>query len=408
MAKSDKGEKLRPLRRRIVIDKADRYHRLSIDPAGELARVRKRVEAKGVSVIDFTRIHSDIPLPGGPIERGDRDSTAEIRTAIATRLRKERGIRLDPEAEILPLPHLPDGIHLLTLAFVNPSDVVLYPDPGDPAYRLATIVAGGWPVSYPVPAGRIDMPDFQRIEPEAAFRARLLFAGSPGLPTGSVAAEERIESLARFAQEKNILVAQDLSLAGAVHGEKRPVGLLDLPGGRELGVEFHLLAPFHDAGGWLPGFAVGNREVLYAMETLRRRLGGPPPGAVCEPVRRALALDERDFREAADLFRARITIAVEGLREIDWEAEEPASGFHLWIPVPHGYHSVRFTSLLLRKSGIAVIPGAAFGEFGEDHVLISLTRDESSIRIAIDRLQRLMLAQGRLRNWIRQRRRRAK
>ncbi|MFH1277702.1 MAG: aminotransferase class I/II-fold pyridoxal phosphate-dependent enzyme [Candidatus Eisenbacteria bacterium] len=396
----ERGEKPRPLRRRIVIEKADRYHRLLADPSEELKRVRRRAEARGFRIVDFSRTAPDLPLPetsGAAPAGGDLPG---IRREIAERLERERGVRLDPETEILPLLHIPESFRFLALAFVNPSDVVLIPDPGDPAYRVSAGVAGGWPISYPLPAGRGFQPDLDRIEPEAAYRARLLFAGYPHMPTGAWAPPGFFADLVRFAKEKNILVAHDATLAAAALGGERPPGLLDHPEGKEVGVEFHSLAPFHQVGGWRPGFAAGNREILFAVETILERLGQPSLAETAAPLRRALDLPPEETARAREVFRSRGALAAEGIRALGWEVEEPLAGFHLWVRVPHGYHSVGFASLLLRKAGIAVLPGSSFGEFGHDRVLISLTEDEGAIRIALDRLARLPRMRGKIAGWM--------
>lgn len=394
---TEKGGRPRPLRRRIVIEKADRYHRLLADPAEELRRIRKRAEARGLRVVDFGRPSPDLPAPAA--KEGSADLGA-MRREIAARLARTRALRLDPDTEVLPLLHIPESFRFLALAFVNPSDVVLLPDPGDPAYRVSAAVAGGWPIPYPMPAGRRFLPDLGRIEPEAAYRARLLFAGFPHFPTGAWATREFFGDLIGFAREHNVLVAHDATLAAASLVDELPPGLLDHPEGKEVGVEFHSLAPFHDIGGWRPGFAIGNREILYAIETILERLGQPGLAETASPLRRALDLPEDESNRAREIFRARAALAAQGIRALRWEIEEPRAGYHLWVRVPHGYHSVSFASFLLRKAGIAVLPGASFGEFGHDRVLISLTEDEASIRIALDRLQRLPKMRGRIAGWM--------
>ncbi|RPJ41173.1 MAG: aminotransferase class I/II-fold pyridoxal phosphate-dependent enzyme, partial [Candidatus Latescibacterota bacterium] len=378
-ALSDGGEKPRPARRRIVVEKSDRFHRLSYEPGMELARHRRRAEARGLRVIDLSRLAPDLPAP---VEAGPgaaplpRDEGA-LRRAIAERLRRERNLALDPETEVLPLLHLPEAFRLLALAFVNPSDVVLLPDPGDPVYRASALVAGGWPIGYALPVSRGRLPDLDRIEPEAAFRARLLYTCYPNRPTGAAAPREFFEELIAFARSHNVLVANDASLAGAYLAERPLPGLLDLPGGKEVGVEFGSLAPFHDVGGWRPGYAIGNREVLFAIASIAERLGGPRLADVGEPIARALAIPAAETERARVVCRERVRLAADGIRALDWEVEEPSAGFHLWVPVPRGTHALDFARFLLRRAGILSVPGGAFGEFGEDHVLLSVSVDET-------------------------------
>jgi aspartate/methionine/tyrosine aminotransferase len=405
-AESGGGEKRRPSRRRIVVEKADRFHRLSYDPRMELDRLRSRAEARGKRILDFGRLASDLAAPagdpGGATAPGAVDVRA-IRRAIASRIARDRGIRLDPETEVLPLLHLPDAFRLLALAFVNPSDVVLFPDPGDPVYRISALLAGGWPIAYPLPMSRGHLPDFARIEPEAAFRARLLYVCYPNLPTGAAAPAAFFDEVVAFARRENILVAHDASLAEAYLGEERPAGLLDRPGGKEVGIEICSLAPFHDLSGWRVGCAIGNREVLFAISALAGRLSWPRLAEVGGPIACALALAPEERARARSIFSGRIRLAAERIRALEWEVDEPSAGYHLWVPVPHGTHALDFARFLLRRAGVLSVPGGVFGEFGEDHVLFSLTSDETSIRIALDRMERLATVGGRLALWYRRR-----
>lgn len=371
----------------------------------ELVRVRRRVEKKGVKVIDFTRLSPDLPLPDSTVEEEERETKeSSIRRAIAAKLMDSRGIRVNPDHGIILLPRVEEGFRFLTLAFVNPGDIVLLPDPSDPAYRIAAVCAGGWPVTYPLLDSRRFLPDIERIEPEAAFRAKILFAGFPGRPTGAVADADLFGDLIRLASHKNIVVAHDASLAGACLTGESCSGLLDHPEGMGLGVELHALAPLHDTGGWRPGFAVGNREIIFAMKTIQSQLQSTPVDEILPLFNRTLAVTDAEKASAASVYLERQRKVIEGLSEIDYDVSAPRAGFDLWIRVPYGSHSVRFASVLLRKAGLAVIPGVAFGEFGHDYVLISLTTGMESIGIALDRVKRLMPVRGSLRGWIRNRR----
>lgn len=390
----------------MLIEKADRIHRLAVDPMEELERARRRAERRGFTVIDFTGADPDVLLPEGAPEPegGGTLSSSAIRRAVAERFRAERGVRLDPEREILLLPHARDAFRLFALGFVDHGEVALLPDPGDPAYRAATTLAGGWPIGFPLHESRRHLPGLDRIEPEAARRARLLFIGYPARPLGAAPERPFYDELVRFARRNNIVVVQDATLAGAVAPGETPAGLLDHPEGRELGVEVHDLAPLFDCGGWRPGFAAGNREMLFAARTLLDRFPHPPLRTSLPLFRRVLDLPEEERRRVEALFRSRVDRVTEGLASLSWEVERPRAGHDLWVRVPQGTHSMRFASLLLRRAGVAVLPGALFGEFGHGHVLIRPNRDEASIDEALDRLRRMLPARRRVSEWFRRRR----
>ncbi len=375
-----------PLRRRLVIEKAERFHRLSSDPMEELARVRKRAEKRGVRVLDFTRLSSDIPIPA--TERSCEEGA--ISGLIAEKLAESRGLSLDPATEILPIPHIDEAYRLLTLAFINPGDVVLLPDPADPAYRTATVLAGGWPVTVPLLQGTGYLPDLGRIEAEAALRAKTFFFSYPQFPTGAEAPSEFYDELIGFARRHNIILAHDATLAGFRRGGETPAGLLDHPEGREMGIEFHTLAPLHDTEGWRPGFLAGNREILFAVRSLLRLLMPPSGGARFRFYQNALLIDESERVAAAEIYRQRGEHVRNGLAKWGWDVPEQAGERFLWVRVPYRYHSMRFAAMLIRRAGIAVIPGTAFGEFGDESILVSLSASDTSLEVGLDRIGRAL------------------
>ncbi len=382
MHPTGKREIPRPLRRGIVIEESERFHRLATDPADELARIRSRVERRGVGVLDFTRVVSDLPPPPPASPPGD----GEVRRLLAEHFEKRRGIAVDPLSEIIPLTHVEEGFRLLALAFVDAGDVVLIPDPGERSYRAAAVLAGAWPIAVPITRREGYLPDLDRIEPEAWRRTRLLFLSDPNIPTGVSGDESFYERVIRYGHERNVPIAFDATEASAAVTGSVPRGILDFPGGVHVGVEFHELAPLHDFRGWRPGYAVGNRQILSAMEMLRRQVT-PPVEPSAEPVfLRALAVDEQAHAAAAGVYAQRRKTALTGIRDLGWEVEGNPCGKSLWIRSPRRLHSMRFAAMLLRRAGIAVVPGLTFGDFGQDFIRIHLTRDEGEIRDALDRI----------------------
>ncbi|NNE09091.1 MAG: aminotransferase class I/II-fold pyridoxal phosphate-dependent enzyme, partial [Gemmatimonadetes bacterium] len=381
--------------KRIVIDKSERYHRVVSHPMEELLPSRRRAEKRLGSVIDLSVMESDMALPS----RSDGAAAPAddvIRETIAKRLLETRSLRLDPRREILLCDDVESSLEDLALAFIDPSDVVLIPDPALPLYRRVCVLAGGWPIPVPLSDRNDGAPEWERVEPEATRRAKMLWFASPHLPTGKIASHASIERLVERARRDNVLVVQDARLASTCRSDLSAPGLLDHPHGRGVGVEAHELAPWH-GGGERPGFLIGNREVIEAVRTLgrlRRR-----PGVPGRPrLQDAFALSAEDTAFAKKTFARRMDTALGGLRELDWAVQEPDAGFALWVRVPTRFHSLRFSAMLLR-AGIAVVPGIAFGEFGHDSVLLSLTTTEENIREGFDRLRKKFPGRWGVRSW---------
>ncbi len=379
--------------RRIVIDKSERYHRIVSHPMEELLPSRRRAEKRLGSVIELSVMESDIALPTRSAETVPPADDV-VRDAIAKRLLETRGLRLDPRREILLCDDTEASLEDLALAFIDPSDVVLIPDPALPLYRRVCVLAGGWPIPIPLSDPNDGAPEWERVEPEATRRAKMLWFASPHLPTGKIASAGSIERLIERARRDNVLIVQDARLVSTCRGDLRAGGLLDDPRGRAVGVEAHEFAPWH-GGGDRPGYLIGNREVIEAVRTLghlRRRRPGRTR------LYDAFALSDADRESAAATFARRMETALGGLRELDWAVQEPDAGFAVWVRVPTRFHSLRFSAMLLR-AGIAVMPGIAFGEFGHDSVLLSLTTDEKNIREGFDLLRKKFPGRWGVRSW---------
>lgn len=370
--------------RRIVIDKSERYHRVVSHPMEELLPSRRRAEKRLGSVIDLSVMEPDVALPprsdGAPALSDDH-----MRDSIAKQLLEDRGVRVDPRREILLCDDVESALEDLALAFIDPSDVVLIPDPALPVYRRICVLAGGWPISIPLSDPNHCAPEWGRVEPEATRRVKILWFASPHLPTGRVASAGSVEQTIDIARRDNVLVVQDARLHGTCRDSVPSACLLDDPRGRSVGVEVHEFTPWH-GGGDRPGCLIGNREVIEAVRTLGRLRRRPAmPGRT--RLQDAFALSQVSHKSASDRFGRRMQAALSGLRELDWAVEEPDAGFALWVRVPARYHSLRFSAMLLR-AGIAVVPGIAFGEFGHDSVLLSLTTSEENIREGFERLRK--------------------
>ena len=369
----------------------------------QLDRRRAEVAARGVDVIPLGIGDPDLPTPepvvaalreaaGKPANHRypDYEGSPAFRRAVATCMAGRFGVELDPgsppRGEVLALIGAKEGLSHLVWACCDPGDVVLCPDPGYPVYATHTRFCGGTP--YPLPL-RPDgfLPDLDAVPPEVARRARLLFLNYPNNPTAAVADLAFFERAVAFCRRHDILLAHDAAYVEMGYDGYRAPSVLEVPGARDVAIEFHSLSKPWSMTGWRIGFACGNAQAIAALGIVKNNTDSGPFTAVQDAAAAALALP-RDVLEAhLAVYRGRRDRMVQALRRGGIAAPLPRATIYLWCPVPAGETSAGFAERLLEQAGVLVTPGTGYGPQGEGFFRISLTcpdaaLDEAARRIA--------------------------
>ncbi|MBW2120264.1 MAG: LL-diaminopimelate aminotransferase [Deltaproteobacteria bacterium] len=384
--------------------KARRIQELPPYLFAEIDRKKEEMARRGVDIIDLGIGDPDLPTPGRIVEalqRAVQDPSThryptyrgmgEFRKSVAAWYERRFGVDLDPEREVLILIGSKEGIAHIPLAFVDPGDVVLIPSPGYPVYRAATLFAGGNPHLLPLLKENRFLPDFSRVPPPVAERAKLLFVSYPNNPTGAVADSEFFREVVSYASENNIIVCHDAAYSEIAYDGYRPLSFLETDGAKEVGVEFHSLSKTYSMTGWRAGFVVGNGEVIEGLGKIKTNVDSGVFGAVQRAGIEALEHCQEEYRQILETYQRRRDMMVEALREARFRFEKPRATFYLWVEVPPGYTSTEFATLLLSQAGIVVTPGNGFGQWGEGYVRLSLTVAEDRLREAAARLRELKL-----------------
>ncbi len=319
-----------------------------------------------------------------PAHRG----LAPLREAIARWYRKRFGVVLDPDSEILPLIGSKEGIAHFPLAYVNPGDRVLVPDPGYPPYRTGTILAGGKPVSVPLRAENRFLPDLDALR-RPARKAKLLFLNYPNNPTAAVADLGFFRRLVRFAHQTGVPVCHDAAYSEIAFDRFRPPSFLQIPGAKEVGIEFHSLSKTFNMTGWRVGWACGNREMISALAKVKSNIDSGIFEALQMAAVRALKSPEAHLLRMLKIYQARRDLLVEALQESGWPAEPPRATFYLWAPTPPRRSSKEAAAFLLKETRIVATPGVGFGTYGEGYIRFSLSLPTSRVREAARRLKRI-------------------
>ncbi len=262
----------------MLIERAERLNRLPPYLFKEIDRAREEARARGIDIIDLGVGDPDLPTAPNIVERlkaaaenparhryPSYEGMLAFREAAAEWYKRRFNVELDPKHEVVALIGSKEGIAHAPLAFVNQGDVVLVPSPGYPVYNIGTLFAGGESHFMPLLARNGFLPDLSAIPTEAARRARVIWINYPNNPTSAVAGLDFYEQVAAFAREHDLLVCSDLAYSEMAYGGLRPPSFLELPGAKDICVEFHSLSKTYCMTGWRVGFAVGNPDAIAAL-----------------------------------------------------------------------------------------------------------------------------------------------
>ena len=383
---------------------ADMLKRL---PEQFFARLVGKVAAKiraGHDVIILGQGNPDLPTPPHIVEALKKAADNPklhryspfrgygfLRRAVAEFYRREYGVTLDPEREVAVLFGAKAGLVEISQCFLNPGDLALVPDPGYPDYWSGIAIAGAEMGRMPLTAENGFLPDYSMLSARQLERAKLMFINYPNNPTGAVASREFFRETVEVAAKHGILVVHDFAYGAIGFDGKKPVSFLEVPGAKEVGVEFYTLSKTYNMAGWRVGFAVGNESVIEAINLIQDHYYVSLFGAVQAAAADALLGPQDCVKELVSTYERRRNAFIGKLREAGWEVQPPAGSFFCWLPVPKGYTSESFADLLLERVHVAVAPGNGFGEHGEGYVRVGLLTDESRLAEAAERIARLGL-----------------
>ncbi|MGH7319739.1 MAG: LL-diaminopimelate aminotransferase [Candidatus Rokuibacteriota bacterium] len=384
------------------VELADRLTRLPPYLFAEIDRQKKEARARGADLVDLGIGDPDLPTPPHVIEAlaraareprnhryPDYEGLLAFREAAAAWYHARFGVTLDPVAEVLTLIGSKEGTAHVPLAFVNPGDVVLVPDPGYPVYAAGTWFAGGEPYFLPLRADRLFLPDLEAIPADVLRRARMLFLNYPNNPTAACATREFFAEVVRFAQRHGLIVCHDAMYSELRFDGYEPPSFLQVDGAKEVGVEFHSCSKTYSMTGWRLGFVVGNRHVLAGLGRVKTNVDSGVFQAVQEAGIAALTGPQDYVAQVRAIYQERRDVVVDGLRKLNLPVTPPRATFFVWAPVPDGSDSRKWASRLLQEAGVVVTPGVGFGPSGEGYYRIALTVDQSRIVEAMHRLARL-------------------
>jgi len=383
--------------------KAERLQKLPPYLFAEIDKKKKAALAAGRDVINLGVGDPDRPTPA-PIVRSLQhhvenpafhqyaldQGAPELRRAIAAFCRARYGLDLDPDSEILPLIGSKEGLAHFPMAVLNPGDVSLVPDPCYPVYRSSSTFLGAEPYAMPLVPELGFRPDLDAIPAAVWQRARLIVLNYPNNPTGGTADVPFFQRVVDRSREHGLVVAQDAAY-NEMYFERPAPSILQVPGAKDVAVEFHSLSKTFNMTGWRVGFAIGGAPMIAALGQVKANTDSGIFTAIQFAAKTALEQYDALTPPIRALYKDRRDAFVSGLRRLGWDVPTPEATFYVWIPCPQGYSSTDLCARLLDEADVVTTPGLGFGKTADGFVRAALTVETPRLLEAVERIGKLAL-----------------
>lgn len=369
-------------------------------PLAKLPAIKRSLVEQGVDVIDLGAGDADYPPPeiavsslrdalGDPkfSKYGFQQGLPAFRQAASDYVARRFGHRFDPATEILPLIGSKEGIAHLPFTVVNPGDVAIVPEPGYQAYLGGAILSGATPYIYPLTPRTRFLLELDEIPEETLRRARIVYLNYPNNPTAAVAPLDYLQRVVACCRRYGILLAYDNAYCDIGFEGYRAPSIFDIAGAREVAVEFYSLSKSYSMTGWRLGWAAGRAEFIGALTKVKSYVDTGPFLAIQQAGADVLAQSEAVTAPIVRELETRRDAAVAALRAAGFQVESPLAAMYLWVALPPGMPSARFTERALYDQGVLLLPGSSFGQGGEGFFRIALTQPVARLEEAVQRLK---------------------
>lgn len=378
------------------------FHRIRRLPPYVFAEVnaaKAKARAAAEDIVDLGMGNPDSPTPSHIVAklieavqdpRSHRYSQSKgipgLRKALAGYYGRRFGVKLDPETEVVATLGSKEGLANLAQAIASPGDTILVPNPSYPIHQFGFIIAGASVRSIPYTPDDSMLAAIDRAVRHSVPKPTAVIVNFPSNPTALVASIEFYRELVALCRKHELFILSDLAYAELYFGDTPPPSVLEVPGAKDITVEFTSMSKTYNMPGWRMGFAAGNPRLIAALARVKSYLdyGAFTPIQVAATA--ALNGPQDCIEEMRVLYKDRREVLVKGLKAAGWDVPAPEASMFLWAPIPERFRhlgSVGFSKLLLEKAKVAVAPGLGFGEHGDEHVRIALVENNHRIRQAL-------------------------
>jgi len=391
---------------------------MEIKPAQRISKIKpyffadleKKIEElsqKGLDIIRLDMGSPDLPPDDFIIETlvrnarrpdthgyGQSGGTTDLKAAFSQYYHNRFGVELNPREEVLGLIGSKEGIFNLNQVLINPGDLVLLPDPCYPVYRAGALISQAETYAMPLLLENDFLPDLGKIPDDVANEAKLMWLNYPNNPTGAVAPLSFFEDVIDFAQKHHIVVAHDAPYVDVCYDDYVAPSILQVPGSKEVAVEFNSLSKTYNMAGWRVGVAVGNSEIIRLLRLIKSQMDSSHFSPIMLAAETAL-LDDQSWTQGRNMvYQRRRDIVVKTLKDLGFKVENPKASLYVWAGLPEGWgNCLVICDTLLRETGVSITPGVVYGESGAGFVRISLVTPAERLNEAMLRLEEWMKEQ---------------
>jgi len=372
--------------------------------------LKAKARARGEDIIDFGMGNPDQPTPkhivDKMVEATQRNDThrysmsrgvPRLRKAICNWYKRSYDVDLDPESEAIVTIGSKEGLAHLALATVGPGDAVLVPNPSYPIHPYGFVIAGADIRHVPMTPNVDFFAELEKAIKDSWPKPKMLVLNFPGNPTTECVELEFFEKVVKIAREHKIWVVHDIAYAEIVFDGYKAPSILQVPGAKDIAVEFYSLSKTYNMPGWRVGFMCGNPTLVAALTRIKSYLDYGMFTPIQVAAIHALDGPQECVKEICKMYQDRRDVLCSGLDSIGWHVQKPKATMFVWAPIPEEYKemgSLEFSKKLLNEARVAVSPGIGFGEYGDDHVRFSLIENEHRTRQAIRGLRDMFKKDG--------------
>lgn len=365
-----------------------------------VAELKAKARARGEDIIDFGMGNPDMPTPKHIVDKlvevAQREDThrysvskgiPRLRRAICNWYKQRFNVDLDPETEAIVTIGSKEGLAHLAMATLSHGDAVLVPNPAYPIHPYGCVIAGADIRHVPMQGTNEEFfVELEKAIKDTWPKPKMLILNFPGNPTARCVELDFFEKVVEIAKEHQIWVVHDIAYAEIAFDGYEAPSIMQVPGAKDVAVEFYTLSKTYNMPGWRVGFMVGNRELVSALARMKSYLDYGTFTPIQVAAIAALEGSQECVKEIRDVYQKRRDVICSGLNAIGWQVEPPKATMFVWAPIPEQYRhmgSLEFSKKLLEEARVAVSPGVGFGEYGDDHVRFSLIENEHRSRQAI-------------------------
>jgi len=387
----------------MIIPKANRLQQVEeYYFSKKLQEIRKMNDA-GLDVINLGIGSPDLPPAAEVVEQLFQSAkepdghgyqpyrgTSSLRLAISQWYQHVYGVVLDTDRQILPLIGSKEGIFHISMAFLNPGDKVLIPNPGYPGYAGTTSLVGAIPVSYLLNPEDDWQPDWTYLEQLDTTDVKIMWINYPHMPTGAVAKKKTFERLVKWCGERSILLCHDNPYSLILNPEY-PLSLHSIPGALKVGIELNSLSKGHHMAGWRVGMLTGNSSYIDAVVQVKSNIDSGMFKGIQDAAIEALQVESSWHHAQNGIYKHRKALVQTMMDLLGTSYQTDTAGLFVWAKVPDGIDTISFTDRILKEARVFIVPGQVFGDQGKQYVRASLCVAQERIKEAIDRIKKIQI-----------------